>query len=981
MTPERWQQIKDVLATALEMPPAERLGYLEQSCAGDISLRHEVDLLLLDEPKLSARFLNDTALATVAASILPEEDNPWIGRRVGAYRIVEQIGAGGMGEVYCAFRADDEYRKRVALKVVRAGQESGFVVSRFKNERQILAGLDHPNIARLLDGGTTEDGTPYFVMELIEGQPIGEYCDARQLPISDRLTLFLQVCAAVQYAHQRLIIHRDIKPSNILVTSEGTPKLLDFGIAKILDVNAEAQSDPTLTIFRILTPAYASPEQVKGEPITTASDVYSLGVVLYELLTGSTPYQVTSQAPQEIVRAICEFEPERPSTVLRRTSRESRQGPTQKTRPPADSVRDGSPHRLGKRLRGDLDNIVLMALRKEPQRRYASVEQLAEDIRRHLEHLPVIAGKDTIRYRASKFITRHKTGVFAAAVVVITLLVGMAATVREARIARVQRMKAEQRFKDVRELANSLIFDVHDSIQDLPGATAARKLIVDKALQYLDSLARESQGDASLERELAAAYKRIGDVQGFDFSANLGDNTTALKSYQKALAIRTALWSGNPENVADGAALAESFRLVSQTQLFAGDVSSALDNSQKAVAIVEPLAGSHPDDASIVQELLADYQAVANTLGGDLGLSNMGDNVTAMVFRRKQLDAAQRLANLNPSNVGGQGNLAIAFTTMGDQLWQGGEGRPAMDYYSRARSIFEELAAHSHRQARALYLLGLVCERMATIELSGGNVSQALAAIRKALDISKQLSAADPQDVQSGATLADDYGALADLESRRGNVVAASSDLNQAMTTMAHLVLLSPKNTEILGSQATLYVTAGNVVTRSGNKHQALKYYENAIAILSGVQFQNLRNAGARQCLAATYSKAGRAQEQLKDFDAAGAMFRKALALADPEASAANPNVQALYTVADSYSGLGEVEAALGTTSRLGRKSQMEHWQQAVSWYGRSLEVWGRVKEPGAVSPNGFDCVSPAVVSRRLAQSNAALSRLQAALH
>jgi serine/threonine protein kinase len=300
------------------------------------------------------------------------------------------------------------------------------------------------------------------------------------------------VCSAVQYAHQRLIIHRDIKPSNILVTSAGTPKLLDFGIAKILDTEAVGQLDPTLTIFRALTPGYASPEQVKGEPITTASDLYSLGVVLYELLTGCHPYRRPNSTAQDISRAVCEVEPEKPSTAVKKRNVDESAGECHSYA--ADS-QDNSARKLSKRLRGDIDNIVLMALRKEPQRRYTSVEQFAEDIRRHLENLPVLARKDTVGYRTSKFINRHKAGVVAAILLTLILLGALAITLWEARVAREQaavarsqEARAERRFNDVRKLANSLIFEVHDSIRNLPGATQARKLVVSRALEYLDSL-------------------------------------------------------------------------------------------------------------------------------------------------------------------------------------------------------------------------------------------------------------------------------------------------------------------------------------------------------------------------------------------------------------------------------------------------------------------------------------------------------------
>ena len=363
MTPERWQQVKQVLATALEVAPEERAAYLNQNCAGDDSLRRDVEQFLANEGPAGDEFLNPSCLAVTAAAVLPDDGNFWLGRRLGPYRIVEEIGVGGMGEVYRAVRDDDQYQKEVALKIISAGKNSGFVIDRFRKERQILASLDHPNIARLLDGGTTDDGTPYFVMELIEGQPITEYCHERRLSVAERLQLFAQVCAAVQYAHQHLIIHRDIKPGNILVTPDGTPKLLDFGIAKIIGAGEDSpQLDATLTAFRILTPRYASPEQIKGEPMTTASDVYSLGVVLYELLAARSPYGDATNSSSEIARAVCDNEPEKPSAAVQH--------------PESRKEYDASAEKLGKQLRGDLDNIALMALRKEPARRYQSVSNL-----------------------------------------------------------------------------------------------------------------------------------------------------------------------------------------------------------------------------------------------------------------------------------------------------------------------------------------------------------------------------------------------------------------------------------------------------------------------------------------------------------------------------------------------------------------------------------------------------------------------------
>ena len=411
MIPARWSEVKEKLQVALEMEPLERAAYLDNLQGVDPEVRREVESLLASHDQAGDTFLNAPA-RELAEPDLNSHRSTMIGRRVGSYKIVEWIGAGGMGEVYRAARADEQYEKQVALKLVRGGPDSAFVISRFKNERQILAQLDHPNIARLLDGGTTEDGVPFFVMELIEGQPIDEYCDGHGLSINERLALFRQVCSAVQYAHQLLIIHRDIKPGNILVTADGTPKLLDFGIAKILSEESDGKTaDATITAFAALTPGYASPEQVMGRPITTATDVYSLGVVLFELLTGRRPYRINSRSPQEIARAVCETEPEKPSTAVTHPE----QVDTVRSEPPmspseVSTVRGESAAKLRKRLEGDLDNIVLMALRKEPMRRYASVEQFRQDIERHLEHLPVIARKATVAYKTGKFVARYKTG-------------------------------------------------------------------------------------------------------------------------------------------------------------------------------------------------------------------------------------------------------------------------------------------------------------------------------------------------------------------------------------------------------------------------------------------------------------------------------------------------------------------------------------------------------------------------------------------
>ena len=835
MTHERWEEIKELLGAALEMEPAERTPFLERTCVHDSFLRGEVERLLAVEDRAGTEFLKDPAIAGSLDESWDESADVWIGRRVGSYKIVEQIGAGGMGEVYRAFRADDQYQKQVALKVVRAGQDSGFVVNRFKNERQILASLDHPNIARLHDGGTTEEGTPYFVMELIEGQPIDQYCGQHKLPITERLKLFLQVCSAVQYAHQRLIIHRDIKPSNILVTADGTPKLLDFGIAKVFDTNAvTGKFETTLTIFRVLTPGYASPEQVKGEPITTASDVYSLGVVLYELLTGHHPYQRRNSTPQEIARAVCEVEAEKPSSAVRRMETlEGRRDSKGSAAVP--EIPDRPAEKLSKRLRGDLDNIALMVLRKDPQRRYASVEQFAEDIRRHLGNLPVVARTDTVGYRTSKFVTRHKAGVAAAIIVTVTLLVGLAITVREAHIAREQQSRAEARFNDVRELANSLMFDVHDSIQSLSGSTPARKLLVERALHYLDSLSREAESDMSLQRELAAGYSKLGRVQGGNPGSNLGDTKGAVESFRKAVKMRETVAAANPGNVKDQQDLAQSYSDLSNALYYAGDHSTA-ESFRKAVQIREALVRAHPSDPVLVNDLAISYR----DLGAQLTLGN--HLAEGLEQYEKALQLFQQAADAAPQDMAHQRSLAYGHKRVGATLASMGRLSESLKHYQIALGIDEKLITANPENAQFRYDITFTYSDMGYVLGKGGELDAALANYRKVLSIRKQLAATDPKDVKVRAGIARTYGYIGSLLGLQGRHREALDAARTAMAIREELVLTDAASNAMREDLARSHYDVGFASAALAAKsrgsreqvalwHQAQVYLERALPV------------------------------------------------------------------------------------------------------------------------------------------------------
>jgi serine/threonine protein kinase/tetratricopeptide (TPR) repeat protein len=771
VTPDSWRQVRQILEQALELTPARRPSYLEKVCAGNTALRREVETLIAADEQAGDGFLAGSAVEASTTLAEPEEPVSLAGARIGPYQIVKEIGHGGMGTVYRAVRADDEYRKQVAIKVVRGGLGDEFRVHRFRAERQILANLDHANIARLLDGGTTEDGRPYVVMEYIEGQSIDEYCDQRKLAVAERLNLFRTVCSAVAYAHQRLVIHRDLKPANILVTKDGQPKLLDFGIAKILDPH-DSVAEQTVTVMRLMTPEYASPEQVRGEPITTASDVYSLGIVLYGLLTGRRPYGRASRAPRDVVQAVIETEPEKPSAAITRADTA--------TAEIVSETRGEVPEKLQHRLRGDLDNIVLKALRKEPERRYASVEQFSEDIRRHLEGLPVSARPDTFFYRSSKFVRRHKASVAAGIIVLLTLVVGLAVTVHETLIARAERVKAEQRFNDVRKLANSLLFEVHDAIQTLPGATPARKLIVDRALQYLDALAKEAKGDLSLQQELGAAYEKVGDVQGGFRSSNLGDVPGSIASYRKSLAIREAVVAADPANVA------------------------------------------------AQRELITSHGKLSDAFTG------VGDAAGSLEQLRELLPIAERLSATDPKNLADRRTLALAYLDYGWKSSDAANWKDGLEDCQKAASMLESLAAADPGDRRTGRVLALAYERIGDLFSEFGKQhSQSLAMHRKALAIEESLLKNDAQNTGLRRLKAWETLEIGDEMRAQGDAAGGLAKYREGLNTLRALSLADPKSVQFRNDVVNARAKIGSALLESGNAHAALAELKGALSELS----------------------------------------------------------------------------------------------------------------------------------------------------
>ncbi len=948
MTPERWNQIKSVLAEALELGPGERDGYILGACAGDNDLRREVELLLESEQEMHSRFLEKESLVRAASDFTEGETISWAGRRIGPYQIIELIGTGGMGEVYRAFRADDQYQQEVALKLVRAGSDSALVIRRFKNERQILAGLEHPNIARLLDGGTTETGTPYLVMELIKGWSITEYCAGEVLSVPERLNLFLMVCSAVQYAHQHLVIHRDIKPGNVLVTVEGVPKLLDFGIAKLLSSDDQGPQDSTNTFFRALTPRYASPEQIKGELITTATDVYSLGVMLYEMLTGQSPYGTKPFTGEQSITAILQWEPAKPSSV--------EHAPRTKS---AESSERWRRRLFGKRspISADLDNIVMMALRKEPRRRYSSAEQFAEDIRRSMLNLPVVARKDTARYRAGKFIARHKPGVIAAALVTLVLVAGIAITTQEARIA-------QKRFNDVRSLANSLIFDIHDSVRDLPGSTPARRIIVERALQYLNQLSSESAGDLGLQRELAAAYERVGSVQGDYLENNLGDGQATLSSYRKALDLRQQVEASSKE-WSDRLALAQDYRLVAHQLWANGNPREAREPIAKAVQISESLNASNPRTPKILAELAFEYE-----VSGRIGYP--GDpNVNQKMIQdyRKALAVDQVALQINPTDIHTLHGYSMDLSDIGNML-EAADPPEALKNYQEGLEINTKLTQLS-TDVRFKRSVAVAYGNIASVYDDIGDYQNAVENNLRDLAIYQELIQSDPQNALLRQGLAIAYLNTAGSSSRAGNLHQALAYSSKGLEIMQNLTGSASENAFQKGILAAMHVVRGTILTAANQPEAAIPLIERGRSLY---KLLTASGGSSTSNVAACEVKLGEALVKARTYQKAEEHFRTALAIVDPLIVRQPADLDALYTAADAFSGLGDVSSAKARGTGLTKADRKAAWNDAKSSYAASLDVWRRIEHPNHTAPSSFQVGDPTAVKKKLKAAEAVLS-------
>ncbi len=776
MTPEQYQRLKAVYAAALEVDTDQRAAAVAAACAGDDDLLNEARTLFAFHDRAEV-FIERSAFA-VGAHLLTKYDNYSLSERlVGHYRLIKELGHGGMGAVFLAARADDQFRKEVAIKIVKRGLDSEETRRRFRHERQILAGLDHPNIARLLDGGATEEGLPYLVMDYVEGLPINQYCDSHSLSTTARLQLFRLVCAAVHYAHQRLVIHRDIKPGNILVTEEGTAKLLDFGIAKLLDPQLAETIGHTATEIRLMTPEYASPEQVRGEEITTTTDVYSLGVLLYEILTGHRPYRVNSRRPDEIARAICEQDPERPSLVVSRDARSSGAHEGSQTKKPFNRSHNDEPAGLKRRLSGDLDNIVLKAMQKEPHRRYVSVEQFSEDIRRHLDGLPVLARKDTISYRTLKFVRRHKLGVAAALLVLLTVLAGILATARQARVAARERDQARLE-KAKAERVNAFLQEMLSSAdpQKQGSSVKAVDLLADAALRAEIDLSKQPETLAEVRRTIGNTYVGLGL-----FSQGEPLLRQALESHQQLFGME------HPDTAKTLHDLAELMR-------GKGEFAEAENLFQQALAIQRRLAP-------------AGDLATATTLR-NLGavLLQHGKTSESEAPAREALAMTRRLVGNNHLNV------AIALSLLGLVDEYRGNLSEAEKLYRESIDVFRQLG-----HAKALQTL--VMMNLATNLTSQKKFDEADGIFRSAIELSTELFGAEHHNV---AIVMTHYGRMYFLKAdyrRAEEILRTALQIERKVLPAGH------------SESAQTLVTLGIVLTKNGKAKEGEEYLREALVI------------------------------------------------------------------------------------------------------------------------------------------------------
>jgi tetratricopeptide (TPR) repeat protein len=791
-TTESFLRIEAIFHEAQAAPAEGRSELIANLCAGDAELAAEVRLLLEaceEEELLAVKRRPEPGTGREA-----QEES----RQIGPYLLDTLLGRGGMGAVYLAHRADGQFEQNVAIKLIDLPLATAIFQGRFRQERQILAGLNHPYITRLLDGGVTAAGDLYLVMEYVDGLPIHRYCKQHELSERQRLELFLRVCEAVQFAHQNFVVHRDLKPDNILVVGGGTPRLLDFGTAKMLSPSQTAPgSEETREGYQSYTPLYASPEQVMGNPITTASDTYSLGVLLYLLLTGEHPYEFKEMTTGEMLRVVCTQQPRRPSKAA------------------------GS----GNALDADLVAILDKALRKEAKDRYLTAEQLANDIRAYLDGQPVGARQGTLRYKTCKFVRRHRLGLLFAGVLAVTLFAGLLGVLWQAKVATEQRRKAEARSADLRQLSNSLLSELDEAIKELPGSTGVQKLLVTRVLEHLDRMAKDSEGDRLAQLDLVDAYTRLANLQGNDYDQNLGDSEGALVSINKAIALAEPLAR---QGLEDREALhALAFALESRSEILFGDAQTeeAISTMRKAVEIYSRLiAMGNPQPAQI-----CDVASANSVLGDELSKSGSANDASASAaveaFRKAiALDASALV--IDPHFLRAQRGLLINRGKIGSVET---ETYPALALKEFQQGLHEldSLSGEEQKNLSMLRMRGILRRKEGAALVQLGEYAKAVDSFHEAVAINQNSVAADPKDSRAltdlkvalnfealGYETAADPALGASAGDRRRNLAEAQKLWIQVLSVIGQAMKQEPTDEDWLLSRADAQVRLGTIQTQ-----------------------------------------------------------------------------------------------------------------------------------------------------------------------
>jgi tetratricopeptide (TPR) repeat protein len=767
---EFFRRVEAIFHEALATSELLRPAVLQDLCKGDPLLLEEVRSLL-KASELEER--------TTASCGLEAETNPEalpVSRRIGPYELDRLVGRGGMGAVYLAHRADGQFEQQVAVKLIDLPLATDLFREQFRRERQILARLSHPNIARLLDGGVSEDGELYLAMEYVDGLPIQRYCTQHALSIRERVELFKSVCAAVRFAHQHLVVHRDLKADNIIVTEDGTAKLLDFGTAKMLTaVNVVPEGEFTRRGFHSFTPQYASPEQVLGRPISTASDIYSLGVLLFLLTTGVLPYELKEFTTGEMIRVICEQQPPRPS--------------------------DKKPDMLD----FDLDAIILKALRKEPEERYASVDQFIADLQAYLDGQPVAARQGNFRYYAVKFARRNKLVLAGSALLCLSIMVGIAGVTWQAHVANAQRRKAEARAEDLRKLSNSLLSEIDEAIQRLPGSTPAQKLLLSTVLEHLDRAAKDAADDPQMELDLANAYTRMGNVQGNPYDQNIGDAQGALNSLDKALSIAAALVRHQPANAAAAHALGWAQQSRSEVLFGMGRTDEAVGMMQSAAATFQELASRPGATAGALMDAASAYGGLGDEMGQN-GTASLSDPVGALAAFRKSLELDMRIVQTDPSFSRAWRGIAVNHAKIANIESETDPGAALLDYreaIAGMNALPEEMRKtlpHQRTLANFLSKYGLALKEV-------GRYHEALSYLEQGKIMAQPFLTADPNDTRAGndmlAILENEAECLEDRAQgvftdepadRSASASNALKSLSEARSLAEHLLRFEPDN-------------------------------------------------------------------------------------------------------------------------------------------------------------------------------------------